>query len=583
MPIDDPGSPTLRAGEEAPDEYRAVIVHQDGVTSHALPEGAARLTIGRADGCDIVIEDPLLSRVHAALHVEGGFAVEDLGSANGTFVRERRLEPGERAALSVNEAVGLGSAMLIVQPRFRALRAMWMRGHDYFEGRLGEECGRARRQRGGFALLHVHVTGGFSEERVASACAEVLQGSDVVARYGNDRYEILLEDPNDADGVAEHLARQFGGDQARVGIAIYPRDGRDPEALLGRAIAAARGEGDDRPGTDGLVMVDPAMKNLYDLADRVARGDISVLIMGETGVGKEILASYLHSRSPRAGKPFLGLNCAALPDTVLESELFGHEKGAFTGAMQGKAGLLETANEGTVLLDELGEMSLAAQAKLLRVIEERRVLRVGGLKPRDIDVRFLGATNRDLEEEIANGRFREDLYYRLAGVTLSIPPLRSRRAEVVPLAQRFGDSYVTKLGLGRPLEIDTGARAFLETYTWPGNIRELKNMIERAVLLSGGSVTLEHLPVEKLTSAHLSRPRAQTASPVPAAASAPAASAPAASAAADPAAAGERERILQVLAECGGNQTQAARRLGISRTTLSKRLEDLDIPRPRKG
>ncbi len=267
---------------------------------------------------------------------------------------------------------------------------------------------------------------------------------------------------------------------------------------------------------------------------------------------------------------------------MLESELFGHEKGAFTGALQGKAGLLETAHEGTVLLDELGEMSLAAQAKLLRVIEERRVLRVGGLKPRDIDVRFLGATNRDLEEEIANGRFREDLYYRLAGVTLSIPPLRSRRSEVVPLAQRFGDSYVTKLGLGRPLEIDTGARAFLETYTWPGNIRELKNMIERAVLLSGGLVTLEHLPVEKLTSAHLSRPRAQTQSPA-ATVAAPAASAAAVSPGADPAAAAERERIMQVLAECGGNQTQAARRLGISRTTLSKRLEDLDIPRPRKG
>jgi two-component system, NtrC family, response regulator AtoC len=560
----DHGTPTIRAGEGAPDEFRAVIIHEEGVSSYPLPEGVARLTVGRAEGCDIVIDDPLLSRVHAALHVGPGFAIEDLGSANGTILHEKRLEPGERTPLGVNEAVGLGSAMLIVQPRFRAARALWIRGHDYFEGRLADECGRARRLRGSFALLHLHITGAVGEERLAAACAEVLQGSDVVARYGHDRYEILVEDVAEAETAAEALGQVFGPGQARVGMAIYPRDGRDAESLLARAIAHARGEGDESPGQDGIILIDPAMKNLYDLAERVARGDISVLITGETGVGKEILASYLHSRSPRAGKPFLCLNCAALPETVLESELFGHEKGAFTGAVAGKAGLLETAHQGTVMLDELGELSLAAQAKLLRVIEERRVLRVGGLKPRDIEVRFLAATNRDLEEEVASGRFREDLYYRIAGVTLSIPPLRSRRSEVVPLAERYGTSYATKLGLGRPVDIDEAARGFLESYTWPGNIRELRNMIERAVLLSGGSITLDHLPVEKLTSAHLSRLRQ------------PAAAAPAA----EP---GERDRIVQALAECGGNQTEAARRLGISRTTLSKRLEELDIPRPRKG
>ncbi|HTE51988.1 MAG TPA: sigma 54-interacting transcriptional regulator [Kofleriaceae bacterium] len=555
-----------------------MIIHREGVSSHALPEGVARLTIGRADGCDIVIDDPLLSRVHAALHIgggAGGFAIEDLGSANGTLVRERRVEPGEHTPLGINEAVGLGSAMLIVQPRFRAARAMWMRGHEYFEGRLGEECGRGRRVGGSFALLHVHVTGGVPEEQVAAACGELLESTDVVARYGQDRYEILVEDPAEAEAVARHLAQLFGSAKVRVGSALFPRDGRDPESLMARAIADARGEGADQPGTDGIILVDPAMKNLYDLGDRVARGDISVLITGETGVGKEILAAYLHSRSPRAGKPFLCLNCAALPETVLESELFGHEKGAFTGAVSGKAGLLETAHEGTIFLDEMGELSLAAQAKILRVIEERRVLRVGGLKPRDIEVRFLAATNRDLEEEVANGRFREDLYYRIAGVTLSIPPLRSRRSEVVPLAEVYGSRYAAKLGLTRPFEIDAAARGFLETYNWPGNIRELKNMIERAVLLSGGAVTLEHLPIEKLTSAHLSRPR-QTPVPIPI-------GAPATAPVASDAGPGERDKILQVLAECGGNQTQAARRLGISRTTLSKRLEEQGIPRPRKG
>jgi two-component system response regulator AtoC len=565
MPLDH-GAPTLPAGEEGPEELRVVIIHQEVITSHPLPGGATRLTVGRAEGCDIVVDDPLLSRVHAALHLPE-LAVEDLGSANGTFLREHRLEPGARVPLAVNEAVGLGSAMLIVQPRFRALRAVWIRSHDYFEGRLGEECGRARRLRGRFALLHLHVNGSVPEDRVAAACAEVLHGSDIVARYGSDRYEILVEDADEAEAIADSIAHDLGAGAARIGAAHYPRDGRDPDSLIARALADARGEGDEQPGEGGIILVDPAMKNLYALADRVAQGDISVLITGETGVGKEILASYLHSRSPRAGKPFLCLNCAALPETVLESELFGHEKGAFTGAVAGKAGLLETAHEGTVLLDELGELSLAAQAKLLRVIEERRVLRVGGLKPRDIEVRFLSATHRDLEEQVAAGRFREDLYYRIAGVTLSIPPLRNRRDEILPLAERVATRYARKLGLGRPLEIAPAARAFLENYAWPGNIRELKNMIERAVLLSGGVVTPEHLPIDRLTSAHLSRPR--PAAPAPA----PTAGAPA----------GERDRILQVLAECGGNQTQAARQLGMSRTTLSKRLEDLDIPRPRKG
>jgi hypothetical protein len=248
----DHGTPTQRAGEEVPDEYRAVIVHQDGVTSHPLPEGMVRLTIGRAEGCDIVIDDPLLSRVHAALYLGPGFAIEDLGSANGTFLHERRIEPGTRIPLGVNEAVGLGSAMLIVQPRFRALCAMWIRGHDYFEGRLGEECDRAHRLRGSFALLHVHATGAVDEERVdeervAAVCAEILHGSDVVARCGSDRYEILVQDVDEVGSVAENLMKDFGPDKVRIGTALYPRDGRDPEALMARAIADARGEADDRP------------------------------------------------------------------------------------------------------------------------------------------------------------------------------------------------------------------------------------------------------------------------------------------------------------------------------------------------
>ena len=179
------------------------------------------------------------------------------------------------------------------------------------------------------------------------------------------------------------------------------------------------------------------MQELYALATRIAAGELSVLLLGETGVGKEVLAETIHSRSPRAGRPFVGLSCAALTETLLESELFGHERGAFTGATQAKPGLIETAEGGTLFLDEIGEMAPGVQAKLLRVLEERKVTPVGGVKARAIDVRILSASNRDLAREIAIGRFRADLFYRLSGATLVIPPLRERKGEVAPLAQRF--------------------------------------------------------------------------------------------------------------------------------------------------
>jgi DNA-binding NtrC family response regulator len=324
------------------------------------------------------------------------------------------------------------------------------------------------------------------------------------------------------------------------------------------------------------IVSDPAMVELHRLVDKFAAGNISVMLLGETGVGKEVTAELVHARSPRAAKPLLRLNCAALTETLLESELFGHEKGAFTGAVQSKPGLFETAQGGTVFLDEIGEMPMTTQVKLLRVIEERRVTRVGGTKSFAIDVRFIAATHRDLQGEIAAGRFRQDLYFRLNGVTLRIPPLRERPSEIEPLAQAFVAEFAAQSGHAVPT-ISPTLVAHLKTYSWPGNIRELRNLTERAVLLAAGEpLTMAHFPLEE--------PAASKRASMPPAADS-----------LDETAAGrtrpgelwtelqaiERQRIVDALNAAGGNQTRAAKILGISRNTLSTRLGEYGLPRPR--
>ncbi len=303
---------------------------------------------------------------------------------------------------------------------------------------------------------------------------------------------------------------------------------------------------------------DPAQGTLAALAatmDRVAASDINVLILGETGSGKEVVARQLHRRSPRSAEPLICINCAALSGTLLESELFGHERGAFTGAAQSKVGLLEAAGRGTVFFDEVGEIPSHLQAKLLRAIEEREVVRVGAVKPRAIHARFLAATNRDLEAEHARGAFRADLFFRLSTFTLTVPPLRARKEEVGPLARAFAASAAVRAGRRVPPHLPEETLALLQAHDWPGNVRELRNAVERALVLCDDAILPEHLP-EKVRGAR--------------------------SLAAADAGTSERSRILAALEACAGNQTRAAKLLGISRRTLVTRLGDLDVKRPRK-
>jgi DNA-binding NtrC family response regulator len=299
------------------------------------------------------------------------------------------------------------------------------------------------------------------------------------------------------------------------------------------------------------------MARVFELVRKVAPTPTTVLVLGETGVGKEIIAEQIHAQSPRANKPFVRLNCGSLPETLLESELFGHERGAFTGADRRKEGYIEAASGGTLFLDEIGELALPMQTRLLRVLENGRFMRVGGREEVAADLRIIAATNRDLETEGKTGRFRADLYFRLSAFVIRVPPLRERPAEIDLLAELFARQFARRMNLAPPV-LDSQAIQRLRQHTWPGNVRELRNAMEYAVLLAEkGQLTAEHLP-ESLRPADPSAaaPHVGSASGVRA-----------------QVAEVEERAIRAALDAEDGNQTRAARRLGLSRRALIYKME----------
>lgn len=323
---------------------------------------------------------------------------------------------------------------------------------------------------------------------------------------------------------------------------------------------------------DSAAVATPGLQDLYALARRVAAADATVLVNGESGVGKEVLARFIHTHSPRARGPFVAINCAAIPDNLLESTLFGHEKGAFTGATSTHAGKFEQANGGTLLLDEVSELPLALQAKLLRALQEREVERVGGVRPLPVDIRVVATSNRDMAAHVATGAFREDLFYRLNVFPLSVPPLRERPQDIIVLAGEF----LRRNDARRALAPD--ARAALLAHAWPGNVRELANVMQRAAILAPGyEVHAEHLLLPAAGAiapapAPVPAPTWPIAPGVPGAGGAPVA--PAHSGAASPTDLRtlERQTVLEALAATGGNRKLAAERLGMPQRTLRYKL-----------
>jgi transcriptional regulator with PAS, ATPase and Fis domain len=295
---------------------------------------------------------------------------------------------------------------------------------------------------------------------------------------------------------------------------------------------------------------------VLDIGKRVARFDTSVLITGESGVGKEVVARFIHDSSPRRSGPFLTVNCGALPETLLESELFGHRAGSFTGAVRDRAGLFEEAGGGTILLDEIGDITPALQIKLLRVLQDKQIRRVGENNVREIDVRIIAATNRTLQNDLREGRFREDLFYRLRVVEIHIPPLRERPEDILPLARLFTDRLMARLNLPR-LSLHASCLPDLERYPWPGNVRELENALERAAVMSDdGWIRADHLPLalhehpgnEETLGSGASRSLRDV----------------------------ENAYIKNVLRSVDGNRTRAAKILSISPTTLWRKLKEID-------
>jgi len=393
--------------------------------------------------------------------------------------------------------------------------------------------------------------------------------ADLVARLEHERICV----PIVACGVQNDARAAVAA--IRAGAKEYIPLPPDPE-LIAAVLAAVADDG------HALVFRDDAMAGVVKLAEQIAPSEASVLITGESGTGKEVLARYVHQKSNRADKPFISINCAAIPEALLESELFGHEKGAFTGAVARRVGKFEEANGGTLLLDEISEMDIRLQAKLLRAIQERMIDRVGSNRPVQVDIRILATSNRNLAEAVREGSFREDLFYRLNVVNLKLPALRDRPADILALADHFGGKYAEANGLpNRPLSDD--ARRQLTLSRWPGNVRELENTIHRAVLLGTGDmigVDALRMPdgsrLDAMIGAHEDTIVGQAAQ---------AAEAATRSFVGRTVADVERELILDTLDHCLGNRTHAANILGISIRTLRNKLhlysdEGFTIPQP---
>jgi two-component system response regulator AtoC len=559
-------------------QWALVVYHREGTLTAVLAEGQP-VVVGRDPSVDVVVDEKSLSREHARFTLEGEqVLVEDLDSRNGTFVGGQRVP---RAEVRPGDEIVLGNVVtsVVILPA----RPLDLEGHEAFQRMLEQEVRRAGHFGRGAALLMIR--GPEHVSRWQARVRKQLRDIDRVGFYGPNILEIVL--PEAGPTLAVDLARTIVGlgddPPLFAGVAVFPGAASTAEHLLGVCLDAcqhasdearvqsaeagawlAEGKHDPLEAIDGPVVAGEVMRDVLRQVGRFAGSTVPVLILGETGTGKEVIARAIHDRGPRRGRPMGYLNCAAIPATLVESVFFGHEKGAFTGAIAAQKGVFEAADGSTLLLDEIGELSPAAQASLLRVLEVKKVMRLGATREIPVDVRVIAATHRDLEAMCETGAFRQDLLFRINVVPVEVPPLRQRLDEIEPLARRFL-AHANRANERRVHGVRADAAALLKLFPWPGNIRELRNVIERAVIIAQGEeIVVDDLPAR-----------------VRAAARAPAA--PAAVAREPPPRVNVREQVLELEADliqttleaCGGNQTEAARRLEVPLRTLVRKIKIL--------
>ncbi|MBI2892064.1 MAG: sigma 54-interacting transcriptional regulator [Deltaproteobacteria bacterium] len=564
-----------QAGAVPSTRVSLVLYHRDGAKVVPLVQGTP-VVVGREWPADSVVADPSLSRQHARFTLaDDGVWVEDLGSTNGTKLGG---EPVSRALVVPGAEVALGSvaaSLHVLAPKDGGLRGV--DGHDRLLTRLEDEVLRARTFGRPLALVMVRSLEGAPVRHWIDRVQKLLRPVDASGFYGPTSAIVLLPEMDQA--AATEIARALAGAPGlalAAGVATFPRSATSADELVDVARTAARSATSGQPVLDaaprdtlvppaaaeGPIVRSPAMRALYDTLERVARSTIPVLVHGETGTGKEVVATTIHAAGPRCAGPLRCINCGAIPATLVESVLFGHERGAFTGADRMQKGIFEEARGGTVFLDEIGELSAAAQVALLRVIETKRLMRVGSTHEIEVDVRVLAATHRDLEAMCSAGTFRWDLLYRLNTMTLDVPPLRERTEEIAPLADRFLAEAV-RVSQGTARSISPEALALLVRYHWPGNVRELRNVIDRAVVIATGEV-IGPLDLSD-------RVRGLGAAPEPSPAGAPTDDGGGADFK-DRIRTYETELILDALRRTGGNQKEAANLLRMPIRTLAHKL-----------
>lgn len=507
-----------------------LLVVEGGSSSlfHLPPSGV--VLIGRGSETQLRLTDSSVSRRHAQIVLaEGKAQIADLESSNGTSVNGERVTG--TAPLHSGDVIAVGDVTLV----FHGLVEGRTRGLVDLEGllvRLEEEIERSLRYQRPLSLLSIVLARAEQDREELSRKLFAHLPPLCVAGFDGDSRLLLLLPELGADGAGKVAAELVPAllaiaPRVKVGLATCPEDGCDAGTLLSAAraaagaaqsagVAAAR-ESVTRLDLDGrsILIADPAMGRLFDLIRRLAPSDLPVLIHGETGVGKENAAFAVHYLSPRRGKPFTAINCAAIHETLVESELFGHEKGAFSGATAAKPGHIENSSGGSLFLDEIGELSPSVQAKLLRVLEMKKVTRLGELRERDVDIRIVAATNRDLEREVREGRFRQDLFFRLSGANIILPPLRERPREVPILAREFLTAACARLKRA-PMTLSPATMRRLATYPFPGNVRELKNLMDYvAAAVEEEVVEPWHLPEKMLREGEPPRTQPPSPGPVP--------------------------------------------------------------------